>query len=320
MSGGRLHRVTGSAVGWSAAASLFVLIVPASVAADEPPSGVSMFSGGRAAGTVSPDAKAIQPHPVSHVRRLMERRSGPQESDRAKRLNEEGVELVLQGEHDAGAEKISAALQLDPQNTTALYNLAGVRLSQSRTKEAIALMEQAVQLQPHDLAFLTRLGESHFADSNVPRAIYYFEQVMAEDPAFGETAFRLGTLYAMVKQWDAAERTLRKAVDLRPKDLRALSNLGNVLVVRERFDDAIKVLEQAQRIKKTPENSVALGIAFEAKKDTRRALQELKEARRLGDRSAEVAQHIEELERSSPSGSARPADRDGDAPATGPAH
>lgn len=304
------------------------------VRADEPPKGVSMFSGrsdangqpmptvtsraGRSPGEadVRTSRDALRPQSVSHVRKngvpflgasgadapagmVPERvphEPSPGAIQRSSKLNEEGVELVLQGDQVKGAQKLRAALDAYPENTTALYNLAGVKLSQSRTKEAIQLMEKAVALAPRDPSFLTRMAECQFADSNVPQSIYYFERVMAEDERFGDTAFRLGTLYAMVKEWNRAEEMLRKAMEHSPRDVRTLNNLGNVLVVRERFSEAIEVLAKAQKIKPSPENSVSLGIAYEANKEPLKAVAQFKEAQKLGDGSADLKKHISELE------------------------
>ena len=312
---------------------LFAGAVPAT--ADDAPSGVSMFSGGASGskpmptvssrGSEDTDNRSARERvrAISHVRQggasplgdgqlgditspgpdRVAHEPSPGAIQRSRKLNEEGVELVLQGDQVKGSQKLRSALDADPTNTTALYNLAGVKLSQSHTKEAISLMEQALALSPRDPSYLTRMAECQFSDSNIPQSIYFFERVMAEDERFGDTAFRLGTLYAMVKEWGRAEEMLRKAMDHSPRDVRTLNNLGNVLVVREQFDEAIKVLSMAQKIKASPENSVSLGIAYEAKKDQEKALAQFKEARKLGDTSVDLQKHIGELERELSGGS-----------------
>lgn len=223
--------------------------------------------------------------------------SSPSESKAARsyRLNEEGVELVFKGRKVDGQKKIEQALEQDPQNATALYNLAGLELAGSRPKDSIALMERALAIKPNDPAFLNRLAESHFANSDVPRAIESYEQIVALDPGFGEAMSRLGTLYGMVRSWEKAEATLRRAVEVHPKDSEALANLGNVLVLREKFDEAVTILKRAQSIKKAPENSVALGIAYEALKRKDDAIAQYREAKELGDKDPELDRHLQEL-------------------------
>ncbi len=73
---------------------------------------------------------------------------------KAYNLNEEAVELVFKGNKKEGLVKLKEATLLDPDNSTVLYNLAGVELSNSNPKEAIILLKRAVELKPDDLAFL----------------------------------------------------------------------------------------------------------------------------------------------------------------------
>ncbi len=213
------------------------------------------------------------------------------------RLNEEGVELIFQGKREEGKKRIEQALKYDARNPTALYNLAGLELANSRPKEAIRLMQTALTIRPDDLAFLNRLAESHFADSDIPLAISSYESIVRRDPTFGEAMSRLGTLYGMQREWEKAEDTLRKAVAVHPKDAQALSNLGNTLVLREKFDEAIATLRRAQELGATPGNAVALGIAYEALGDPAKALEQYREAKKLGDKDEQLTQHIKEMEK-----------------------
>ncbi len=256
-----------------------------SVSAEEPP--VHLFSAGQGV-----QAQRVAPTVAVKARNLVR----PEGSDRAFKLNEEGVELILKGDRDRGIQRLHRALEQDGTNTTALYNLAGVKLEQGDARGAIKLLERAVSLAPDDLSFLNRLAEAHFADSNIAKATEYYQKIVDTDPAFGEASLRLGVLYGMNKEWERAEVQLRKAVELNPKDPRALGNLGNILVLREKFDEATSLLTRAQKLKRTPENAVALGIAAESAGNTKRALDHFREAKLLGDRDTNLDKHILELE------------------------
>ena len=212
------------------------------------------------------------------------------------KLNEEGVELILKGDRNRGVQRLNRALEQDSTNTTALYNLAGVKLEQGDARGAIKPLERAIAIAPDDLSFLNRLAEAHFANSNIDNATEYYQQIVETDPAFGEASLRLGVLYGMNKDWERAETQLRKAVELNPSDPRALGNLGNILVLREKFDEATRLLTKAQKMKRTPENAVALGIAAESAGNTKRALDHFREAKLLGDRDTNLDKHILELE------------------------
>ncbi len=220
----------------------------------------------------------------------------PERAARARQLNEEGVELILSGEHARGRAKLNEALRQDNGNGTVLYNLAGIELSNSRPKQAIRYMESAISVAPNDLSFMNRLAEALVADSNIPRATEWYERIVSVDPSFGEAVVRLGVLYGMMKQNDKAEETLRRAVHLRPEDGKALSSLGSVLVMCEKYQEAREVLVKAQSINKTAENAAALGIASESLGDREGALKYFREAGMLGDNDPNLKKHILELE------------------------
>ena len=262
------------------------------------PAPIHLFSTGQAARSASISSGVVTEPPPSVPPRRSAHISDRSQSgiDRAYKLNEEGVELILKGDRNRGAQRLNRALEQDSTNTTALYNLAGVKLEQGDAQGAIKLLERAVELAPNDLSFLNRLAEAHFANSDIEQATEYYQQIVDVEPSFGEASLRLGVLFGMNKDWERAEEQLRKAVEINPKDPRALGNLGNILVLREKFDEATVLLTKAQKMKRTPENAVALGIAAESSGHTKRALDHFREAKLLGDRDTNLDKHILELE------------------------
>ena len=119
---------------------------------------------------------------------------------------------------------------------------------------------------------------------------------MEIDPGYQQALLRLGTLYGMQKRWDLAEAKLKEAAELEKNDARILSNLGSVLVVQKKFKEAVPVLVQAQVVKETPENCVALGIAHEALGQTEEAIKFFSQAKELGETNqGQLDKHIAEL-------------------------
>lgn len=203
-------------------------------------------------------------------------------ADRAIRLNEEAVQLIFDGKQEEGKTKILAALEIDPNNPTVLYNYAGICLTEGKPKDAIDAMERAVKADPADLTLVNRLAESHFANSNLEQAVKNYERIVAADPKFDQALFRLGTLYGMQQRWPQAESTLRKALELNKDDARVLANLGSVLVLQEKYKEAVGMLESARAKKPNPEAEMSLAIAYEGLKNPTKALQHYEAAKKLG--------------------------------------
>jgi len=202
--------------------------------------------------------------------------------EKAVYLNEQAVEQVLKGGRSRGIEMLIEAHKLDPNNSTVLYNLGGLYLSQGQVGEAVKTLQDAVRLEPNDPAVLNRLAESYIAASKIPRAIECYERILTLDPDFYQALFRLGTLYSLEENWERAEELLRKASESDPSDYRALSHLGTVLVMQKKFPEAISLLEKAQKGQPSPENDIALGMAYQGVGNQEKAAEHMKRAKAQG--------------------------------------
>lgn len=217
-------------------------------------------------------------------------------AQRAFHLNEEGVQLVFQGERQRGRKKLEDARSLQPKNSTVLYNIAGLDLAEGHAADAVKNMELAASLEPHDLSFMNRLAQAYFANKDLRKSAETYQRLVDQDPAQGEALLRLGTIYGMLRQWGKAEESLAKAAEVQPEDAPTLVNYGNVLVLQRKYRDAIRVLNDAQRIHETPQVAVALGMAHEAIFEHHRALELYRKAKELGDEDANLDRHIASLE------------------------
>jgi Flp pilus assembly protein TadD len=219
----------------------------------------------------------------------------------AARFNEEGVELVLQGNEAEGAAKLKQANALDPSNATVLYNLAGVFLSQGDAPKAVSAMEKATSIQPDDMSFLHRLAESYTASNDLNKAVLTYERIVEQDSAANEVLLKLGTLYGISEQWERAEKTLKKVRESMGDDPRLLNSLGSILIIRGKHREAIEVLEKARTKVKDAKNSVALGIAYESLGNPAKALVNYHQAQEFGESGEDLQRHIAELEQQTPS-------------------
>ena len=175
------------------------------------------------------------------------------------RLNEEGVALILKGQRQKGFAKLQQALSYDPNNTTVLYNLGGLYLTSGKPKEAIEIITRAVALDPKDLAFANRLAEAHFANNDVDNACKHYQEIVKKDPAFDQALLRLGTIYGMQEEWAKAEEALRKALKLGKHRTDAITNLSSILVVQEKHQDAISVIESLPKAERSHELLTTMG-------------------------------------------------------------
>ncbi|MCB0322071.1 MAG: tetratricopeptide repeat protein [Bdellovibrionales bacterium] len=250
-------------------------------AAQSEPVSMRMFSAAQDAGRGALAADSVQPL-ARH--------------ERAVQLNEQGVELVFQGNQSGGVAKIKQALAHDPQNTTILYNLAGLYLAQGAHQEAMAMMGQALAHEPDDAAFLNRFAEAALLSKDLSAAVTAMERMAVVEPGNAELSLKLGTLYAMQKRWSEAETTLERAREALGDDNRVLMNLANVLVVQEKYEEALPLLKIAQQQRPCAETAITLALAYEGLGRFREAVGQYREAKRYGEQGAELDAHIEKLE------------------------
>jgi len=231
--------------------------------------------------------------PVSRV--SLQKRVELNPSQKALRLNEIGVELVLKGEKQKGEAALVEASKIDPKNPTIYYNLAGLYLNQGNIPKALEAVNRCIALRPEDLSFVHRLGEIHFAAKNFADAAEVFESIVSKNPNFNEVLFHLGTVYAMQERWSDSEEVLKRALKNYPAHTSLETNLANVLIMQEKFQEAAELLTQAQKREPTAETALALGIAWEGADQKSRALASYQEAARLGSKDEELQKRISGL-------------------------
>lgn len=218
----------------------------------------------------------------------------------AKRLNEQGVDLVLKSLPEEGIKAFRKGIELDPQNSTLRYNLAGVYLSRGDAAGALVEATKSVALKPKDLSFLHRLGEVYFATKNFTEAARLFEEIANINPEFNEVIFHLGTVYAMQQKWSEAENALRRAREIYPSHSSIQTNLANVLIMTRKFSEAATILEKVSHQEPSAEVNLALGIAYEGAGDNEKAILAYQVAKSLGSTDPQIDNRIVEVKRKIP--------------------
>ncbi len=160
-----------------------------------------------------------------------------------------GDELIVSGALRDACRAFRNALKLDGSNAE-IWNSLGVCLAQlGRKREAEKAFIAASHRNPNDfMTFYNLCGVQH-----------------------------------ALKNYDKAEGSCRRSLELRSGDPMILMRLGQVLLDSGRTDDAVKYLEQATTVHSSPPQAVfrQLGIAFYRLNEWPKAKQALKKAVKL---------------------------------------
>ena len=171
------------------------------------------------------------------------------------------------------------ALIVEPVNKFALIGLADCYRGLKEYKKAINIWEKFLSFSENefDISVLSRLGDTYKKLGNYEKALYFYLKAYSIDEnnpyvlsGLGFTYFKKGDFKTSSKYW---EKLYNNKTDLKPEDVRIITNLGNSYRKQRRYNDALKFFYQALKIEE--DNFYALyGIAdcYRGMKDYRKAV------------------------------------------------
>ena len=163
--------------------------------------------------------------------------------------------------HKAGRTEDAAllyeqTLDLEPDHTGAMFNLASLYAASDRHDDARRCYKRILELQPEDPEALTNLGNLVQTIGNLEEAEGYYNRAIARKPDLALAHLNLGNLYLAKHKGAEAEQSFRTAIELDPFLAQGYTNLGSVLWALDRYDEAEEVLNKA--ITLDPYNTDAL--------------------------------------------------------------
>lgn len=210
-----------------------------------------------------------------------------------------GICQAQTGEIEAARESFQKALELNPRLATAHVNLGKLLI---RMHEQAAAMQQFKAAIATDPEILVRDSTSYSAfnifglclmsDGKYEEARQAFERAIHINPKYVPAHVNMGNALVALRHDDTALKEFLDAIAMQPNDLLALKNVGLIYGRQEKFDFAVKYLEQARTLApRDPEINLALaeaeisaGKALEA----RRVITELARTDGLGPKNRET--------------------------------
>lgn len=187
-----------------------------------------------------------------------------------------------------------------PERADIALRAVGALIEAGRLPEAAAAAEAGSRRNPDDVRFLLRRGEALLLQGKVREA----EGLFTRSAPGTENATRLSELYLAAgarreRGGDPreAERLLRRAIEIDPRNASALNYLGYMLADRgEHLDEAVKLTRRALEVE--PGNGAfldSLGWAFFRQGDLLQAEQTLLLARAALEDEPEIHEHLAEV-------------------------
>jgi Flp pilus assembly protein TadD len=178
-----------------------------------------------------------------------------------------GYDALKQDQYDVAVSEFRAALEIDPRLTLrARFPLAVALFEAHKSDEArreLEIVRGEVGDHPNVLYYLGRLD---LDDHRFDDAIRNLSQAAAKPP-FPDTSYYLG--YACFKQGDlaGAEKWLKEAAQLNPRDARVPYQLGLVYRKQGREVEANRAIAESEQLRKRDSNESQLRIECAQKLD-----------------------------------------------------
>lgn len=209
--------------------------------------------------------------------------------DRSKELIQQALQSHQAGDLTTARRVYEEVLAADPQNAESLHLLGVVCLQESSNRQAVELIQQAVELRSDQAAWFGNLGTAKSAVQDFHGAIQAYQQALELKPEHVESHFNVAHVYSQMGDLKAAEASYREAIRISPSHVSALNNLATCLREQGRSTEAIEYLRAAVEV--TPafaEGWYNLGNTLRDADQNAEAIQAYEEAMRLAPDSADI--------------------------------
>ncbi len=127
-----------------------------------------------------------------------------------------------------------------------IYDLLGDAYSQSKQyAKAEDAYQKAVNLDPDDPGHRHGLADTLLTENKYQQALEQYKKLTQMEPATADNYLRMSELYRQLGQFNDAEAALMHAKQLAPGNLEILDNEALLYEDQGRYDDAVKVLNDA---------------------------------------------------------------------------
>ncbi|HUE63760.1 MAG TPA: tetratricopeptide repeat protein [Rhizomicrobium sp.] len=132
-----------------------------------------------------------------------------------------------------------------PQDASAPHFLGVVRAQQGRNREALALMDRALELNPDAPEILSNYGNVLRAECRLSEALVAYDRALAIKPDYAAALNRRGLVLRDLGRLEDGLGAIDQALALRPHDLEALNSRGIILTDLKRHVEALDSYDRA---------------------------------------------------------------------------
>ena len=183
--------------------------------------------------------------------------------------------------HDLAIADFTAAIRLDPNSPSALWERGRAYLGNGSFDRAIADFNEVIRLDPNDAGAYNSRGNAYNSKGDIDRAIADFTAAIRLDPNLAFPYNNRGIAYVQKNDIDRAIADFTAAIRIDPNYALSHYNRGNAYHIKGDVDRAIADFNEAIRLAPEAGTYNNRGNAYRAKGDVDRAIADYTEAIRL---------------------------------------
>ncbi len=179
------------------------------------------------------------------------------------------------GENDKAAREFKRAIELEPANAPAHFELGSCYFRLGQRNDAIQQLKAALALEPWYTRADEALADLYIQNKNFTEARAHLMHLLSVDPASYTAHFNLGVLAAMGQNWSEAQQQLLAAIRTDPNSAEAHNTLGSIYLQRGELEPAQHQFEEAIRLQsKLASAHYNLALVFQKQGKKEEAVQE----------------------------------------------
>jgi tetratricopeptide (TPR) repeat protein len=186
---------------------------------------------------------------------------------------EQGLKALDEKRYEAAAEAFQKAVESDPKDYAALFNLALADGFLRKDAEAISAYEKVLELKPGLYEAELNLGILMLRNKRAGDAVPKLKQASEGKPKEFRPVFYLAEACLAAGQPTEAETAYRAALEIDPKSAAAESGLGRALVRRDQLGEAADHFRKAGALDSSYKDQILqVAEAYEAKQQPGEAI------------------------------------------------
>jgi tetratricopeptide (TPR) repeat protein len=156
-----------------------------------------------------------------------------------------GLRLLYEGHAQDAGVQFQTAVEKNPDDPTACYNLALALQQLNDLEEAVHYYQKALDLAPDFTQALANLGAVRLAQGQLDDATNCYEKAARLEPRKAGNHYNLGNAYLARNEPQRAMESYQKALSVDPHHYRSLNNMGRALHQLGRYGPSRSCFDRA---------------------------------------------------------------------------